>query len=238
MSEARLVARGLQMNFGGVVAVRDVDLVLEPGELVCIIGPNGAGKSTLLNLLSGAMKPLAGSIRFAGEDMVGRPLHQYARRGIVRKFQGASTFQWMTVRDNLLVAGLAVASNSSGRMPDIDEVLQTIGLLPQADLMAEALSHGQRQWLEIGMTLMCQPKLLLLDEPTAGMTVEGSHTMAELILRLKGRFATVVIEHNMGFVERLDCRTLVMHQGQVICEGSFAELTQDPRVRDVYLGRP
>lgn len=226
------------MTFGGVVAVGDVDLVLEPGELLCIIGPNGAGKSTLLNLLCGAMRPLAGTIRLAGEDMVGRPMHQYARRGIVRKFQGASTFQWMTVRDNLLVAGLAVATNSGGRMPDIDEVLQAIGLLPQGDALAEALSHGQRQWLEIGMTLMCQPKLLLLDEPTAGMTVEGSRTMAELILRLKGRFATVVIEHNMGFVERLDCRTLVMHQGQVICEGRFAELTKDPRVRDVYLGRP
>jgi len=238
MTEPLLVACGLRMNFGGVVAVQDVDILVESGELVCIIGPNGAGKSTLLNLLSGALKPLAGTIRFAGTEMVGRPMHQYARRGIVRKFQGASTFQWMTARDNLLVAGLGVAANSSGGLPDIGEALQTIGLLPQADTIAEALSHGQRQWLEIGMTLMCQPKLLLLDEPTAGMTVEGSRTMADLIQRLKGRFATIVIEHNMGFVERLDCRTLVMHQGQVICEGRFADLTQDSRVRDVYLGRP
>lgn len=237
MSDRLLETRGLEMSFGGILAVHDFDFDMRAGELVCVIGPNGAGKSTLLNLLTGSMRPLAGTIAFEGEDVVGLPQHQFARRGIVRKFQAASTFPWLSVRDNLIVAGLGVAPLYGGDLPDVDEILELISLVPQADKLAHVISHGQRQWLEIGMALMCRPKLLLLDEPTAGMTVEGTRGMAALVRRLVSRLALVVVEHDMGFVRSLDCRTLVMHQGEIIREGRFADVTADRRVRDVYLGR-
>lgn len=234
---ALLQARALSRHYGGIRAVDGVDLALMPGELVCIIGPNGAGKSSLLGLLSGASAPSAGQIRFQDRDITGWPAYRFARAGIVRKFQGANTFQWLSVRDNLVVAGLAAAAHTGRDIPDLDEVLDLIKLRPQVDMIAESISHGQRQWLEVGMTLMCRPKLLLLDEPTAGMTVEGTREMAGLVRGLAGRQAIIVIEHDMAFVRQLDCRTLVMHQGAVIEEGSFATLQQSERVRDVYLGR-
>ena len=234
---ALLQTRALSRRYGGILAVDRVDLAVAPRELVCIIGPNGAGKSTLVGLVSGSIPPSAGEIHLAGVALTGRPLHAFCRHGIVRKFQGTNTFARLSVRDNLVVAGMAVASHRARPFPDPDEILALIKLEPQADKLAEAISHGQRQWLEVGMTLMSQPELLLLDEPTAGMTVEGTREMAELILRLRERLAIVVIEHDLAFVRSLDCRTLVMHQGAVIRDGSFAEIEQDHEVRDVYLGR-
>ncbi|MGI3171138.1 ATP-binding cassette domain-containing protein [Pseudooceanicola sp. C21-150M6] len=228
---------GLHRHYGGVRAVDGVDMSLDAGELACIIGPNGAGKSTLMGLLSGAMPPTGGTVRFAGQEMTGRRTHEFARAGILRKFQGGNVFQWMSVRDNLLTAGMETAAVHGRAMPDPDEVLETIKLVPQAELNATGLSHGQRQWLEVGMILMCAPRLLLLDEPAAGMTAVGTSDMADLILRLRARHAIIVIEHDMGFVERLGCRTLVMHQGRVIGEGAYDDLRRDETVRDVYLGR-
>jgi ABC-type uncharacterized transport system ATPase subunit len=234
---ALLSASGLTARFGGVVAVRGVDLALAQNELVCVIGPNGAGKSTLLDILSGTLRPDSGSLFLDGQQMMGRPAYRFCRAGIVRKFQGTNVFQWLSVRDNLLVAGLAAAANHGLPMPDPEEVLDLIKLAPQARVLAQAASHGQRQWLEVGMTLMCRPRLLLLDEPTAGMTVEGTKDMAGLVSRLRKRCAVVVIEHDMGFVESLGCRTLVMHQGLMIGEGDFETLRRDDTIRDVYLGR-
>ena len=227
MSEPLLVARHLEMNFGGVVAVRNVSFDLEDGELICIIGPNGAGKTTLIDLLTGTLQPLAGSILFEGRDIVGLPLYEYARIGIVRKFQIPAYFQWMSPRENLEVARLGVGDR--GASADTDEVLSMIGLAGLADVtIADALAHGQKQWLEIGMTLMCRPKLIILDEPTAGMSSEETDKTVEIVLGLKGKCAIIIIEHDMRFVRDLDTRTLVMHQGEVICEGSFSEVGNDP----------
>lgn len=236
MSEPLLVVRNLEKNFGGVVAVHGVSFNLEYGELICIIGPNGAGKTTLINLLTGTLQPLAGSILFEGRHIVGLPLHKYARLGIVRKFQRPTNFQWMSPRENLEVARLGVGDK--GASSDTDAVLSMIGLAGLADVtIADALAHGQKQWLEIGMTLMCQPKLIILDEPTAGMSSEETDKAVEIVLGLKEKRSIIVVEHDMGFIRALDTRTLVMHQGEVICEGSFSEVGDDPKVRDVYLGR-
>jgi branched-chain amino acid transport system ATP-binding protein len=231
-----LRASTLCVRFGGVVAVSAVDVTVAEKELVCIIGPNGAGKSTLLNVFTGTQAS-EGSLAFDGEELLGRPPHEYCRRGIVRKFQGANVFSWLTVRQNLLVAGMGPALHHRLHMPDSDEILEMTNLTPHADKVAETLSHGQRQWLEIAMALMCRPRLLLLDEPTAGMTVEGSNEMAHLVLRLRGECAVVVIEHDMKFVESLGCRTLVMHQGAVVADGSYDTLRNDDAIKDIYLGR-
>jgi len=235
-SQALLSVRGLEMSFGGVRAVRDVDLDLEAGELLCVIGPNGAGKTTLLNLLTGDLKPLAGTITFSGRSMVGRPLHEYARLGIVRKFQIPNVFKEMTVRENLEVARLGVSDGRSGE-GSVEEILELIGLKDQAEgVRAEELAHGQKQWLEIGMALMCRPKLLLLDEPAAGMSGQETQKLAEMLLGWR-RFSVIVIEHDMKFVRTLGSRTVVMHQGQIICDGDFPTVEQDPLVCDIYLGR-
>jgi ABC-type uncharacterized transport system ATPase subunit len=235
--DALLQTLSLSKSYGGIHAVHDVDFSIGRTERICIIGPNGAGKSTLLGMLSGTLSPTSGDIRVSDVGMVGCEPHEFCRRGVVRKFQGTNTFQWLTVRDNLVVAGMAVANHLQREIPDPEEVLELIKLRPQADMTAETISHGQRQWLEVGMTLMCRPKLLLLDEPTAGMTVEGTREMAELIHRLQGRFAIIVIEHDLAFVRSLRCRTLVMHQGTIIRDGSFEDIERDPLVHDVYLGR-
>lgn len=238
MSAAALLrTSALRKAYGGVVAVKDVDLQIAERERICVIGPNGAGKSSLVGLLSGTLKPSSGAVELHGMAMAGRPLHEYCRRGIVRKFQGTNTFQWLSVRDNLVMAGLAAAANHGVAPADPDEILDLVKLVPQRAKAAEAISHGQRQWLEVGMTLMARPKLLLLDEPTAGMTVEGTQDMAVLIERLGGRFAVVVIEHDLAFVRRMNCRTIVMHQGAIIRDGAFADIEQDEEVRDIYLGR-
>lgn len=230
-------ASGLTVAFGGVRAVGNVGFDLRPNEPVCIIGPNGAGKSTLLNILSGTQVPDAGALKLDGRNIVGQPLHVFCRSGIVRKFQGANVFSQLPIRDNLVVAGVAVEIHGGVAMPDPDEILDIVKLAPQARLPASAISHGQRQWLEVGMTLMCRPRVLLLDEPTAGMTVEGTKDMAVLMARLRERCAIIVIEHNMSFVRAMDCRTLVMHQGELIGDGDFASLQDNAEIRNVYLGR-
>jgi branched-chain amino acid transport system ATP-binding protein len=236
-AEPLLAASGLTVAFGGVRAVSNVSFDLRPQEPLCIIGPNGAGKSTLLNILSGAQMPDSGALELDGREMVGQPLHQFCRSGIVRKFQGANVFLQLPVRDNLIVAGVAVELQSGVAMPDPNEILDTLKIAPQARLLAGAISHGQRQWLEVGMTLMCRPRVLLLDEPTAGMTIEGAEDMATLMGRLRERCAVVIIEHNMNFVRAMNCRTLVMHQGELIGDGDFVDLQDNAEIRNVYLGR-
>jgi ABC-type uncharacterized transport system ATPase subunit len=231
-----LSVSGLRMSFGGVKAVNDVDLKVDYGELLCIIGPNGAGKTTLLNLLTGTLRALSGTIQFAGRSMVGRPLHEHARMGIVRKFQVPNTFGKMTVRENLEIAQLGAGMGRFGG-GNIDEVLEIIDLKSEADkTTADKLAHGQKQWLEIGMALMCRPKLLLLDEPAAGMTSDETKKLAEILLGID-QLSIVVIEHDMKFVRALNSRTVVMHHGQIICDSEFRNVEQDPLVRDVYLGR-
>ncbi|HDR8940572.1 TPA: ATP-binding cassette domain-containing protein, partial [Burkholderia vietnamiensis] len=161
MSAPLMKGEGLQRAFGGIHAVENVNVTIGPRDLLCVIGPNGAGKSTLVGLLSGAIPPGAGELYLAGERVTGRPMHQFCRRGVVRKFQGTNTFLSMSVRENLVVAGLGVAAYRNTPMPDPDAVLDEIGLSEQANLRAMILPHGERQWLEIGMAMMCQPALLL-----------------------------------------------------------------------------
>jgi ABC-type uncharacterized transport system ATPase subunit len=236
MSRPLLAGHALHRHFGGISAVRGVDLVVDRGELRCIIGPNGAGKSTLLNMLCGTLAPSSGNIELEGKSLVGLKLHEFVREGVSRKFQVPSVFETMTVRDNLEVA--RPGRYAEGRpVPDIDEVLQLLGLAKHAETRAGQLAHGQKQWLEVGMALVTAPKLLLLDEPTAGMTAEETQRTAGLLQHLKGELTIIAIEHDMRFVRALDCHTMVMHQGQVIADGPFAAIEEDETVRDVYLGR-
>jgi ABC-type uncharacterized transport system ATPase subunit len=235
MNSPLLQANDLQIHFGGVVVLRGVNLRLERGELCCIIGPNGAGKSTLFNILAGTLRPTQGAIRFEGNDIIGLPIYRFAQLGIVRKFQVPSLFESLTVHDNLEVAGRGLVA--SQRAARVHELACVLGLADRMSVHAGELAHGHKQWLEIGITLMAGPKLLLLDEPTAGMTAEETRATAKLVLGLCGRMALVVIEHDMRFVRAVDSRTMVLHQGRIIADGSFGEVERNATVRDIYLGR-
>jgi ABC-type uncharacterized transport system ATPase subunit len=228
-----LEAHGVGVRFGGLQALADVDFTLAERELVCIIGPNGAGKSTFLNVLTGTVRPTQGSVRFRGRSISALPLHRIARLGIARKFQIPSVFPSMSVMDNLRVAQWgATATPRSER-----EILAMIGLAERTGETAATLSHGERQWLEIGMAIAAGPSLLLLDEPTAGMTPQETLATARMLLRLKDELAIVAVEHDIGFVRALDADTLVLHQGRTFRRGPFPAVEADEAVRDVYLGR-
>ncbi|MFP6559426.1 ABC transporter ATP-binding protein [Paraburkholderia sp. B3] len=237
MSAPFLQGVGLSRAFGGIKAVAGVDIAIGSRDLLCVIGPNGAGKSTLVGLLSGAIAAGSGELYLDGERMTGRPMHQFCRRGVVRKFQGTNTFLAMSARDNLMVAGMGVAAHRDSPMPDPDAVLEEVGLLAEAGQLASHLSHGERQWLEIGMAIMCQPTLLLLDEPAAGLSTKDAQRLVRLIHRLRERCAVLAIEHDLGFVQALSCETWVMHRGEVVRRGSFAQIAGDPEIRRIYLGR-
>lgn len=226
----------VRRDFGGVRAIDGIDLAVETGELRALVGPNGCGKSTLFNLVAGALRPTAGRIRFAGSDIAGLAPHRIARLGVVRKFQVASVFPDLTVEQNLTVAGRA------GRRPrpSIDALLRRIGLAGKGDELAGALSHGQIQWLEIGMVLAAGPRLMLLDEPTAGMSVSETQATVHLIrdIASSGDVAVLVIEHDVGFLANLDCPVTVLAGGRILRTGSFAEVRADPEVRRLYFGLP
>jgi ABC-type uncharacterized transport system ATPase subunit len=235
MSTAFLEAENLSARFGGVMAVAGVSLTLGDQGITCIVGPNGAGKSTLFNMLTGTVRPTAGRVRLASHDMTGRRVESFARRGISRKFQTPSIFESLSVRHNIDIAQRRTPP--AGTRVRTAEILDLLGLSPQSEAAAGSLAHGQQQWLEIGMALATNPKLMLLDEPTAGMSPHETQRTADLVLDLAMRIAILVIEHDMAFVRRLACRTLVMHQGRIIADGAFAEIENNQLVRDVYLGR-
>jgi urea ABC transporter ATP-binding protein UrtD len=242
-----LEVRDLAKAFGGVQALTGVDLSIGAGELRCIIGPNGCGKTTLFNVISGAFRPDAGAVRFAGADITGARPHRIARLGVARKFQVPGIYPNLTVAENLevpLVAGAGrrsplgllrrAATMASGR-----DLLARFGLAELATRPAGALAHGQKQWLEIAMLLAGEVRLLLLDEPTAGMTMGETAATADLIRSIQAErgVALLVIEHDMSFVERLDCPVVVMMRGAVVGEGSYPEVQSDPAVRAAYLGQ-
>ncbi|MCF6111638.1 ATP-binding cassette domain-containing protein [Mesorhizobium muleiense] len=233
MSDVLLQAENVGIRFGGLQALEALNLTVRDKELYCIIGPNGAGKSTFLNVLTGTLRPTSGSVRFLGQDIAGLPLHRIARLGIARKFQIPSVFPSLSVEDNLNVARWSVSSPAR----PVRELLDLVALGKRAATLAGELAHGQKQWLEIGMALAIEPRLLLLDEPTAGMTPQETLATAEMLLRLKGEFSIVAVEHDIRFVRALNSETLVLHQGRRLRSGPFHDIEADEMVRDVYLGR-
>jgi urea transport system ATP-binding protein len=236
-----LEIRGLTVTFDGFVAVGGVDLDVQPGDVRFIIGPNGAGKTTLVDAVTGLAKA-TGSVTFGGEQLLGRKVHQIARMGIGRTFQTATIFGGLTVLQNLDIAAGARRSawtllrRRTSVPPEVAAALETIGLTAQRDQLAGTLAHGQKQWLEIGMLLVQDAKLLLLDEPVAGMSQDERDATGELIESISVDRTIVVIEHDMDFLRRFARTVTVMHAGLVLSEGTVAEVQADPQVQEVYLG--
>ncbi len=219
-------------SFGTYRAVTDVSLTFEAGEMTCIIGPNGAGKSTLLNMMCGTLPLSSGRITLGGMSLDGLSRDRIARLGVARKFQVPTVFGSLSVADNL-----RVAAGKAGDEGWLTEVLAMVNLTADAALSAGTLPHGKKQWLEIGMALAMRPRILLLDEPTAGLSVDETLATANLLKALRGRVTVIVIEHDMGFVRELGARTVVLHHGEIIAAGPFSEIEEDDTVRDIYLGR-
>ncbi len=244
--KALLCIDGVSVSFDGFKAINDLTMVLDEGELRCIIGPNGAGKTTLQDIITGKTKPDTGSVFLVGDDTDLTALSEYeiAERGVCRKFQRPTVFQGHTVFENLELAlpgkkgvfACLFARLSKAQRERIDEVLETIGLTEHAHAAAGLLSHGQKQWLEIGMLLAQEPRVLLVDEPVAGMTHQESERTAELLSSLAGKRTVVVVEHDMEFVRSIARTVTVLHEGKILAEGSMETVQNDPKVIEVYLG--
>jgi urea transport system ATP-binding protein len=239
-----LALENVTVSFDGFKAVNALNLYIDKNELRVIIGPNGAGKTTVLDLICGRTKVTEGSIKFKDQEITGLKEHQIVRRGIGRKFQTPSIYEDLTVFENLEisvprgrdVAGALFWKRTPEVIEKVREVARMIFLEEHLDRLAETLSHGQKQWLEIGMLLMQEPELLMLDEPVAGMSVSERARTAELLeLVSKGR-SVIVIEHDMKFVESIADRVTVLHQGKVLAEGSMATIQDNAQVKEVYLG--
>jgi urea ABC transporter, ATP-binding protein UrtD len=239
-----LSVEGLTVSFDGFKAVNDLSFYVEEGEIRVIIGPNGAGKTTVLDLICGKTKSTEGSIKFRGKELTKMTEHAIVHSGVGRKFQNPSIYEDLTVFENLeisfprgrSVVGALFFRRDKEVVDAVEEVAETIFLKDQLHTTAGLLSHGQKQWLEIGMLLIQKPDLLMLDEPVAGMSVAERKRTAELLNRItKGR-SVIVIEHDMQFVEDIAHRVTVMHQGKTLSEGSMERVKNDPKVIEVYLG--
>lgn len=240
-----LYLEDVSVSFDGFKALNKLSLYLDVGELRCLIGPNGAGKTTLMDVITGKTRPDSGSVYFGQTlNLLGMDEPSIAQAGIGRKFQKPSVFENLTVFENLELAMKAdkgawdsLLAGLNGEQRDrIDEVLETIALGGHRAQYAGILSHGQKQWLEIGMLLMQEPKVLLVDEPVAGMTHQEVDRTAELLLSLRGKHSVVVVEHDMEFVRSIANKVTVLHEGSVLTEGTMDEVQNDPRVIQVYLG--
>lgn len=229
---------GLSKNFRGLTANKDIDFQLEAGQVRSVIGPNGAGKTTFISMISGHLAPSSGKIFYKGKDITRLPVSKRARVGIARKFQTPSVFDNLTAYDNIELAVLGTSTPRELREPRVLEVLDIVRLRDQRNTPVQFLSHGQRQWLEIGMLLGIEAELLLLDEPTAGMTAAETAATGDLVKSLARdrNLSIVIIEHDINFIRDLQAPITVLHLGQVLKEGSFEELSNDPQVREVYLG--
>ena len=246
MSDTLLALEGVTRRFGALAAVNGVSLAVTARERRAIIGPNGAGKTTLFNLITGALPPSAGRIVLGGQPITGLPPHVVARRGLARSFQRNNLFPRLPVRENLRLAAAADGQGSwnlLGRVGGLRaplerarETAEAVGLTERLDALAGQLSYGEQRQLEVGVALATAPRLLLLDEPTAGMSPEETLRMTRMLEGLPREVTLLIIEHDMDVVASLADRVTVLHYGEVLTEGSFAEVKADPRVYEVYLG--
>jgi urea transport system ATP-binding protein len=239
-----LALEDVTVSFDGFKAVNALNLYVDKNELRVIIGPNGAGKTTVLDLICGRTKVTGGSIKFKDQEITGLKEQEIVRRGIGRKFQTPSIYEDLTVFENLEISvprgrdviGALFWKRTSDVVERVRDIARTIFLEEQIDRLAETLSHGQKQWLEIGMLLIQEPELMMLDEPVAGMSISERSRTAELLeVVSKGR-SVIVIEHDMKFVESIAHRVTVLHQGKVLAEGSMDAIQNNPQVKEVYLG--
>ena len=246
VTEALLYLDGVTVSFDGFKALNALSLVLKPGEMRAVIGPNGAGKTTMMDVVTGKTRPDAGTILFGGQsDLTALDEAAIAQLGIGRKFQRPTVFEGHTVWDNLELAlneprgtfATLFHQLSDRERARIDEILGIVRLGDRRHDLAGNLSHGQKQWLEIGMLLAQEPKLLLVDEPAAGMTDAETEQTAILLKDIARTQSVVVVEHDMTFVRALDVKVTVLHEGSVIAEGALDHVSADPRVIEVYLGR-
>lgn len=247
MSDKRnvlLEIQNLSVEFNGFQAFTDVSLKIYEGELRVIIGPNGAGKTTFMDLITGKTTPTSGKVFFEGKDITGKSTATITRNyGIGRKFQGPNVFDNMTVKENIEIAMEGYNTigkclffrKNNGFKEKVDEILKLIDLYSYRDFMASDLSHGQRQWLEIGMVVAQNPKLIILDEPTAGMTANETYKTGEMIKKLKGEHTLIVVEHDMDFVRQVAEYVTVLNYGKLLAEGTMEEIQNNEEVVAVYL---
>ena len=246
MSDALLTLEGVTRRFGALAAVNGVSLAITARERRAIIGPNGAGKTTLFNLITGQLPPSAGRIVLGGQPITALPPHVVARRGLARSFQRNNLFPRLPVRENLRLAAAADGQGSWNLLGRVDglraplerarETAEAVGLTERLDALAGQLSYGEQRQLEVGVALATRPRLLLLDEPTAGMSPEETLRMTRMLESQPREVTLLIIEHDMDVVASLADRVTVLHYGEVLTEGSFAEVKADPRVYEVYLG--
>jgi len=245
MSAEQLKLQDVVVSFNGFHALDGLNFSVNEGELRCLIGPNGAGKTTALDIICGKTHVTSGAVDFEKTDLANMQEHQIAREGIGRKFQIPSVFQELTVKENLEVAYCKknkVLANlfkfRSGKEEEgLEKLAELVNLQDYLDVIAGHLSHGQTQWLEIALLVAQNPKLILMDEPTAGMTRQETHKTAELFLRLKSKHTLIVVEHDMGFVKEIGDVISVMHQGKMLAEGPVKEIEQNEAVQEAYLGK-
>ena len=240
-----LAVSGLTVSFDGFKAVNDLSFYVEESEIRVIIGPNGAGKTTVLDLICGKTKATSGSIQFRGTELTRMKENEIVKAGVGRKFQTPSIFEDLTVFENLeisfprgrTVLGSLTFQRDATVKQRVEEIAEMIFLKDKLNVYADELSHGQKQWLEIGMLLAQDPQLLLVDEPVAGMTDAETAQTAELLRTIHRSHSVVVVEHDMAFVRALGVKVTVLHEGSVLSEGSIDHVSADPRVIEVYLGR-
>ncbi len=243
MSDNILVIDDVTVDFDGFKALNHLNFSIRTGEMRVVIGPNGAGKTTLLDVISGKVKPTSGTVRFQGKSIGGMGEHRVAQAGIGRKFQTPRIFTNLSVIENIELCAKGpkgVFATLLGRRRTREElmgVLDTVGLVDRANARAGVLSHGQKQWLEIGMVIAQDPTLLLIDEPVAGMTDSETVQTARLLSQLNQSHSILVIEHDMEFVREIASTVSVLHEGSLLCEGSIDEVQSNQRVAEVYLGR-
>ena len=245
MTTPLLELKKISVSFEGFLALRDLDLVLNQGDLRAVIGPNGAGKTTFLDVITGKVVPTKGDVIFKEKSLIGQKEFRIARKGVGRKFQSPRIFENLTVQENLALAvsrpktplSLLMNSLKVKNLDEIQRLMSIVNLQLKANIRAGALSHGQKQWLEIAMLVGQDPDLLLVDEPVAGLTDEETDLTADLLKSLAGDHTVLVIDHDMEFIRRLDCPVSVLHQGHVLKEGSMSDIQKDPLVIEVYLGK-